>query len=286
MKLDVHGEMRNAEFGMRNGRASVDSHSRSAYAGCCIHHSLVIRSSNNTTLLPPSKITSRYRCLIGTRHHSSSMRQTSRIASTRFPFSGFFRVRTTVGRPSASSSTCTRCGMLRARSLSVPFRIRSRFIIDQCVTALGNARPWLNLDDVIQHRASQPEPDLPDGAFERPPATGPRGGACVAGEELQLGCPWSETGELDCQPLDGFGGRRLLETCLERRGDAAALGGRILEYGLDHPRSAVLELGPHAHLLHPPARAVRGLERAPDQLLPGVRQQLPGGDGGEEGEAR
>src|SRR2546428_8659561 len=149
------------------------------------------------------------------------MRQISPSASTHFPFPATvresFRVSrfTFTGIPSASSSTSTRCGTLRARSLSalfrVPrsdFRILLRFIVDQRVAAFRKAGPWLDLDDVMQHGALEPERDLLDGAPQGAPSAGPRGGARVPGEELQLGGARGEGGELDDQPLDGACGRR------------------------------------------------------------------------------
>src|SRR3989441_2344511 len=149
VELDVH-KSRNAESGTRNSQA-----------GFCIHHSPVDRSSNNTTLPPPSRITSTYRRTIGVRHHSSSIRHISPIDSIRLPLpaSRF----TTTGTPRSSRVTSTRCCTLRARSLSalfrVPrsdFRVCSRFKVDQRVASFGEARPRLHLDHVIQVRALEP----------------------------------------------------------------------------------------------------------------------------------
>src|SRR5438876_275252 len=157
------------------------------YVGICIHHSAVIRSSNSTTPLPVS---------------------------------GF----TNAGTPRSSSSTSTRCGTFSARSLSGLFRIPHSalgFIVDQRVAAFGDARPWLDGDDVVQHRALEPELDLVDGGAERAAPAGPGGGARVAREELQLGGARREPGELDGEPLHGPGGGRLLEARLERRDRAA-----------------------------------------------------------------
>src|SRR5713101_4742962 len=102
-----------------------------------------------------------------------------------FPVSRF----TTLGLRCSSSSTCTRWGALRARSLSAPFRTPHSalgFIVDQRVAPLGEAGPWLHLDDVIQHRPSDAECDLPGGALERTPPPGARRGARIAREQLQL----------------------------------------------------------------------------------------------------
>src|SRR5882724_1157947 len=176
-------------------------------AGFCIHQAPVVRSSNNTTLFPPSRIASTYRRRIGVRHHSSSMRQTSPTASTDRHVS-YPESRIPIGCLFASSSTSTRCGALSARSLSVlfrvppsEFRVRSRFIVDQRVPPLGEARPWLHLDDVIQHRSSDPERDLPRGALERAPPPGTSRGARIAREQLQLRGAGGEGGELDDESL-------------------------------------------------------------------------------------
>src|SRR5216683_2882285 len=115
------------------------------------------------------------------------MRQFSPKDSTRFsfPVSRF----TTLGLRCSSSSTCTRWGALTARSLSAPFRTPHSalgFIVDQRVAPLGESGPWLHLDDVIQHRPSDAECDLPGGALERTPPPGARRGARIAREQLQL----------------------------------------------------------------------------------------------------
>src|SRR5437867_6245856 len=84
-----------------------------------------------------------------------------------------------VGSPFALSSTCTRCGTLSARSLSLPFRTPHSalgFIVDQCVAAFGESGPRLHLDDVVQERALEPELDLLDGGAEGAPPPRPRGG--------------------------------------------------------------------------------------------------------------
>src|SRR5260370_7012144 len=129
------------------------------------------------------------------------MRQFSPKDSTRFSFpaSRF----TTLGLRCSSSSTCTRWGGLRGGRLSAPLG----FIVDQRVAPLGEAGPWLHLDDVIQHRASDAERDLTGGALERPPPPGARSGARIAREQLQLRGARSEGGELDDEPLHGSGGR-------------------------------------------------------------------------------
>src|SRR5712691_6064282 len=157
------------------------------------------------------------------RHHSSSMRHTSPTASTdrrvSYPESCI-----PIGCPFASSSTSTRCGALSARSLSVlfsvppsAFHVCSRFIVYQRVAPLGEARPGLHLDDVIQHRPSDPERDLPRGALERTPSPGASRGARIAREQLQLRGARGEGGELDDESLNGSGGRRPLGLRLEGR---------------------------------------------------------------------
>src|SRR5256712_5388994 len=75
------------------------------------------------------------------------------------------------------------------------------FIVDQRVAAFRKTGPWLDLDDVMQHGAFEPERDLLDGAPQGAPLAGPRGGARVPGEELQLGGARGEGGELDDEPL-------------------------------------------------------------------------------------
>src|SRR2546425_4485398 len=192
---------RNAEVGTRNVQAVF-----------CIHHSPVDRSSNNTPLPPPSRITSTYRRTIGVRHHSSSIRHISPIDSIRLPLpaSRF----TTTGTPRSSRVTSTRCCTLRARSLSalfrVPrsdFRVCSRFKVDQRVASFGEARPRLHLDHVIQVRALEPELDFLGGAREGAPPPGPRGGARVPREQLQLRGARCERRELDGEPLHRADGR-------------------------------------------------------------------------------
>src|SRR5438094_407497 len=152
------------------------------------------------------------------------------------------------------------------------------FIVDQRVAAFGDARPWLDGDDVVQHRALEPELDLVDGGAERAASAGPGGGARVAREELQLGGARREPGALDGEPLHGPGGGRLLEARLERRGDAIPVRRRVLERRLGEPRRAVLELGARTYHLYPPAGAARVPERALDQLLQRVREQFPLGN--------
>src|SRR3989449_4430627 len=230
-------------------------------------------SSNNTTLPPPSKITSTYRRTIGSRHHSSSMRQTSPIVSTarRIPHPAS---RIPIGCPFASSSTVTRWGAFRARNLSAPFRIFSGFKVDQRVATLGEAGPWLHLDDVIQHRPSDPERDLPRGALERTSSPGASRGARIAREQLQLRGARGEGGELDDESLHGSGGRRPLELRLERRRDALPRRGRVLQGRCNEPGGPVLELGVHAHDLHAPATAARIPERAVDELVQCMGEQV------------
>src|SRR6266850_7513843 len=130
------------------------------------------------------------------RHHSSSIRQVSRTASTVIS-------PTVLGSPAASSSTFTCCGTLSARILSLLFPLTahlSRFKVDQRIPPLGEAGPWLHLDDVVQHRPSDPERDLPGGALERPPPLGASRGARIPREQLQLRGARSEGGELDDEP--------------------------------------------------------------------------------------
>src|SRR6267154_2579141 len=54
--------------------------------------------------------------------------------------------------------------------------IESRFIVDQRVPPLGEAGPWLHLNDVIQHRSFDPESDLPGRVLERAAPSGARRG--------------------------------------------------------------------------------------------------------------
>src|SRR5438552_5892385 len=112
------------------------------------------------------------------RHHSSSIRQVSRTAST-------VMSPTVLGSPAASSSTFTCCGTLSARILSLLFPLTahlSRFKVDQRVPPLGETRPGLHLDDVVQHRPFDPQRDLPDGALERAPPPGATRGARITRE--------------------------------------------------------------------------------------------------------
>src|SRR5205823_3764120 len=172
-----------------------------------------ITSSNNTTRLPLSMITSTYRRWIGTLHHSSSIRQISPMSSTARILYPASRIPT--GSPFSSSSTSTRCGSLIPISRSV-FTIRnpqgfSRFIVDQRIPPLREPRPGLHLDHVVEQRPLEPELDLLGGGAERAAPPGARRGLRVAGEQLQLGGAGGERGELDHQPLHRAGGRRPLE---------------------------------------------------------------------------
>src|SRR5436190_1156396 len=183
------------------------------------------------------------------------MRHISPTASTRFPFpdSRF----TINGIPFASTSTSTRWGVLIVRSRSVfnpQSAIDSWLIVNQRIPPLREPRPWLHLDDVIEQRSLEPELDLPGGGAER------------------------------ATPLGRPRRRRLLEPGPERRGDAIPVGGWIFEDRFDQPRCAVLELGAHAHHLHPPADASRMLERALEQLVQRAREQLALGDRREKGD--
>src|ERR1051325_8410529 len=106
--------------------------------------------------------------MIGCRHHSSSMRQDSPSPSTVLgtPHVSPTRRETLTRRPSASCSTRAGRGALSTRSKFFSFRIPHSalwFIVDQRVAAFGDARPWLDGDDVVQHRALEPELDLVDG---------------------------------------------------------------------------------------------------------------------------
>src|SRR2546422_10109726 len=117
---------------------------------------------------------------MGSLHHSSSIRHVSRTASIgtmsctsplRTPHSAL-RISILAGDPPASSSTTAGWGTFTARSLSVPFRIPQSalgFIVDQRVPPLGGSGPGLHLDDVIQHRPSDPERDPSGGGLERMP---------------------------------------------------------------------------------------------------------------------
>src|SRR5881409_2111863 len=99
------------------------------------------------------------------------MRQFSPKDSTRFsfPVSRF----TTLGLRCSSSSTCTRWGALRARSLSVS---ELCLILDQRIPSFGEPRPRLHLDDVIEKRALEPELDLLSSGAKRNAPAGARGG--------------------------------------------------------------------------------------------------------------
>src|SRR3989441_3481074 len=218
--------------------------------------------------------------MISVRHHSSSIRHISPIDSIRLPLpaSRF----TTTGTPRSSRVTSTRCCTLRARSLSalfrVPrsdFRVCSRFKVDQRVASFGEARPRLHLDHVIQVRALEPELDFLGGAREGAPPPGPRGGARVPREQLQLRGARRERRELDGEPLHRADGRRLLEPRLERRGDTLPVGGGIFEGRLDQPRRAVLELGARAPPAPPPPCDAGSAAPPPPHGAPRAPAPLP-----------
>src|SRR5439155_1179241 len=140
-----------------------------------------------------------------------SMRQTSPTASTGRRIS-HPASRIPIGCPFASSSTATRWGAFRDRSLSVllrvppsAFRVCSRFIVDQRIPPLREPRPRLHLDDVVEQRALEPELDLLGGAPQRATSPGARRRLCVAREQLQLRGAGDERGELDDQPLHPAG---------------------------------------------------------------------------------
>src|SRR4029077_9633713 len=110
------------------------------------------------------------------------MRQTSPTASTTRRIS-HPASRIPLGCPFASSSTATRSGAFRDRSLSVlfrvppsAFRVGSRFIIDQRIPPLGETGPGLHFDDVVEQRALEPELDLLGGGAERAAPPGARRG--------------------------------------------------------------------------------------------------------------
>src|SRR3989442_4042340 len=199
------------------------------------------------------------------------MCQISTISSTARSLSAASRI--PAGNPFALSSTCTRCGTWSPRSLSGPcriptaaFRISSRFIVDQRIPPLREPRPWLHLDDVVEQRALEPEFALLQGDAERAPPSSPRGGARVAGEELQFGGARREGGELDREPLHCPAGRRLLEPGPERRGDAIPVGGRGPARRFYHAPPAVLELRSAPPPPPPPTDTTWMLEGAPEQL--------------------
>src|SRR6266513_2244199 len=150
-----------------------------------------------------------------------------------------------------------------------------RFIVDQRVPPLGETRPWLHLDDVVQHRPFDPQRDLPPGASR---------GARITREQLQLRGTRCESGELDDQPLHRSGGRRTLELCLERRRDALPRRGWVFEGRGHEPGGAVLELGAHPNDLHAPSAAARISERAVDELVQCVCEQVPLADRSEKRE--
>src|SRR5256885_1416962 len=194
-------------------------------------------------------IASTYRRWIGTLHHSSSIRQISPTSSTTRISHPASRIPT--GSPLASSSTSTRCGSLIALSRSV-FTFRTPhsalgFKVDQRVPPLGEAGPGLHLDDVIQHRPSDPERDLPGGALERAPPPGTSRGTRITREQLQLRGARSEGGELDDESLHPSGGRRPLELRLERCRDVLPRRGRIFEGRGDEPGGSVLETRSEEH---------------------------------------
>src|SRR6185503_3188335 len=110
-----------------------------------------------------------------------------------------------------------------------PHSAHLRLEVDQGVAALGQARPWLNLDDVIQGRALHSQANFSRGAPQCALLSRARRCLRIAREQLQLRRSGSEAGELEDQPLDRAGRRRLLESYLERRDDAAGIGGRLLE---------------------------------------------------------
>src|SRR5207244_9150429 len=155
---------------------------------------------------------------------------------------------------------------------------------EQRVRRLGDAGPGLPLDDVIQHRPSDPERDLPRGALERTSSPGTSRGARIAREQLQLRGARGEGGELDDEPLYRSGGRRPLELRLERRRDALPRRGRVLEGRCREPGGPVLELGVYAHYLHAPPAAARIPERTVDELVQCVREQVPLADRSEKRE--
>src|SRR5437899_1301311 len=159
------------------------------------------------------------------------------------------------------------------------------FKVDQRVPPLGEAGPWLHLDDVIQHRPSDPERDLPGGALERTPSPGASRGARIMREQLQLGGAGSKGGELDDEPLHRTGGRRPLELCLERCRDALSRRGGVFESRCHEPGGPVLELGAHPNDLHAPAAATRISERAVDELVQCMGEQAPLADRGEKRES-
>ena len=82
---------------------------------------------------------------------------------------------------------------------------------------------------MIETGALQALVDFTRGTFQCAPLAGTRGGDGVAREELQLGGPRSERGELEDETGDRAGGGRLLESRPEWRGDARGVGRRILE---------------------------------------------------------
>src|SRR5436190_1602866 len=63
------------------------------------------------------------------------------------------------------------------------------FKVDQRVPPLGETRPWLHLDDVVQHRPFDPQRDLPGGALERTPPPGASRGARITRQPPRRGSP-------------------------------------------------------------------------------------------------
>src|SRR2546430_14731690 len=91
---------------------------------------------------------------------------------------------------------------------------------NNCGLRIAEAGPGLHLDDVIQHRPSDPECDLPGGALERAPPPGARRGARITREQLELRGARSEGGELDDVTLYRAGGGGARRASGGRRRDA------------------------------------------------------------------
>src|SRR5207247_2097848 len=125
----------------------------------------------------------------------------------------------------------------------------------------------------LHHPSSMPQiSPISSPARTSPPRTSR--GARIAREQLQLRGARGEGGELDDEPLHGSGGRRPLELRLERRRDALPRRGRVLQGRCNEPGGPVLELGVHAHDLHAPSTAARIPERAVDELVQCMGEQV------------
>src|SRR5260370_2590898 len=100
----------------------------------------------------------------------------------------------------------------------------------------------MDIDEVREEGAIEPQPDVLGGAAEGAPPPGPRRGDGVPREELELRRAGCERGELDGEPLHRAGGRRPREPGRARRAPPLPIGARLPEGRLDQPRRALLQL--------------------------------------------